>query len=343
VPRADAEVAADVLLAADLRGIDTHGGSRLKYYADRLTSGITKPAAPFEVLRETSTTAVVDAHVALGHPVAARAMRMAMDKASAHGLGAVAVRGSTHFGIAGYYVDMAARAGLVGFAATNARPAMAPTFSSQPMLGTNPLAFAAPSDEEDPFVFDAALSIVQRGNIEVAAREGEPLPEGWAVDGEGRAVTDPVQLLRQLSADTAALLPLGGPGENQGGHKGYGLAVMVEILCAALQGGDFLTALAGGLESGRAQGYRLGHFFLAMNVEAFVPLAECRAAVGRIQRALRKARKMPGCDRIWTAGEKEWDCQRERRRLGVPVPAALREEWLKLRTDLGLGDADCPL
>lgn len=332
----DAEVSADVLIAADLRGIDTHGISRLKYYSDRLKAGIIRPAVKLDIVRDTATTAVVDCNLGPGHASAARAMNLAIEKARRVGIGAVAVRNATHFGIAGYFPLLAVEAGMIGIAATNARPAVAPTFGTQPMFGTNPLAVAAPTDEEFPFWFDAALSTIQRGNVEVAAREGEELPEGWAIDANANPITDAAALLKKLNDGSGAMLPLGGAGEESGGHKGYGLALVVEILCAALQDGDYLTKLAGGVEGGAAQSYRLGHFFMAINVESFLPLAAFRRITGDMMRTLRAARKAPGQTRVWTPGEKEFETMRERRRDGVPVGSELRDELRQLATELRL-------
>ncbi len=334
--RDDAAVGADVLLAADLRGIDTHGISRLKYYSDRLKAGIIRPAVKLDIVRETPTTAVVDCNLGPGHASAARAMEIAMAKAKRGGIGAVAVRNATHFGIAGYYPLMAANAGMIGIAATNARPAVAPTFSTQPMFGTNPLAVSAPTDEEFPFWFDAALSTIQRGNIEVAAREHEPLPEGWAVDANANPVTDAAALLRKLNDGSGAVLPLGGAGEDFGGHKGYGLSLIVELLCAALQDGDYLTKLAGGVEGGSAQAYRLGHFFMAINIESFIPLAAFRKISGDMMRTLRAARKAPAANRVWTPGEKEFEIMCERQRDGIPAGDELLRELRQLGSELHL-------
>jgi LDH2 family malate/lactate/ureidoglycolate dehydrogenase len=334
--REDAEISADVLLAADLRGIDTHGISRLKYYSDRLKSGITRAAVKLDIVSETPTTAVIDCNLGLGHASAARAMTVAIEKAKHSGLGAVAVRNATHFGIAGYFPLLAEREGMIGIAMTNARPAVAPTFSTQPMFGTNPIAVAAPTDEEFPFWFDAALSTVQRGNIEVAAREGEPLPGGWAVDENGNAVTDAKALLRKLNDGSGALLALGGAGEDFGGHKGFGLSLIVELLCAALQNGDYLTKLAGGVEGGSSQTYRLGHFFLAINVGAFIPLASFRKTAGDMMRELRGARRSPGATRIWTPGEKEFATMQIRNRQGIPVGPQLLAELQALAAESGI-------
>ena len=169
VPQEEAAICADVLIASDLRGIESHGVSRLKYYYDRIRAGVQSTRTEIEVVKETETTTVLDGHHGMGHVIAHRAMRMAMDKARRYGLGATAVRNSTHFGIAGYYPLMAADEGMIGLTVTNARPAIAPTFGAEPMLGTNPIAFAAPSDMPYPFCFDGATSITQRGKIEVLA------------------------------------------------------------------------------------------------------------------------------------------------------------------------------
>ncbi len=336
VPPEDARIVTDVLIAADLRGIESHGVGRLKYYYDRIRAGVQSTQTRMEIVRETETTAVVDGHHGMGHVIAYRSMRMAMDKARRYGLGAVAVRNSTHFGIAGYYALMAAEEGMMGFVVTNARPAIAPTFSTEPMLGTNPIAFAAPSDMPFPFCFDAATSITQRGKIEVAARAEKPVPEGLLIDPEGRPLTDPVRILKDLDKGTAAFLPLGGAGEEMGGHKGYGLATMVEILSAALSGGAFLKDLLGVAPDGSRRPYMLGHFFLAIDVEHFVPLDVARRITGQIMRDLQNARKEPGRDRIYVAGEKEYEAQARVRAQGIPVNANLRRELQTMRDELGI-------
>jgi LDH2 family malate/lactate/ureidoglycolate dehydrogenase len=230
-------------------------------------------------------------------------MQMAIDKAKTYGMGSVAVRNSTHFGIDGYYATMAAKAGLVGMSFTNARPSIAPTFGVQPMLGTNPIAFACPTDEDFPFLFDAATSIVQRGKFEVLDRAEKPGAIGWAVNQAGEPATDPAAVLAGLSKDTVALLPLGGFGELLGGHKGYDLAVIVEILCAALQNGAFLHGLMGISPEGQKQPFKVGHFFMTINIENFVALEEFKHTTGEIMRQLRASRKAPGYSRIFTAGE----------------------------------------
>ncbi len=222
VPAEDAALIGEVLIESDRRGIDSHGIGRLKpIYIDRIRDGILSPATTIEVVRERKTTAVLDGHNGMGHVVSVKAMQMAIDKAREHGMGMVAVRNSTHYGIAGYYATMATRAGMIGLTGTNARPSIAPTFGVENMLGTNPLTVGIPTDEPFPFCLDCATSITQRGKIEHYARMGKSLPEGWVIDAQGRARTDTEQVLVDLTKGLAALAPLGGPGEDLGGYKGY--------------------------------------------------------------------------------------------------------------------------
>ena len=336
VPPDDAHICVEVLIASDLRGIESHGIARLKYYYDRIKAGIQFVRTEIEIVKESETTALIDGKHGMGHVIAYRSNRMAMDKARKYGLGAVAVRNGTHFGIAGYYPLMAAEEGMMGLAVTNARPAIAPTFSTEPMLGTNPIAFAAPSDMDYPFCFDGATSITQRGKIEVLARAEKSIPAGWVVDAEGNPLTEPTQILRDLGNATAALLPLGGAGELMAGYKGYSLATMVEILSAALAGGVFMKDLLGFAQDGSRRPYMLGHFFLAIDVEHFVPLETFRRITGQIMRALQNARKAPGEDRIYVAGEKEYEMEQVRREQGVPVNPNLLDELRVIRDELGI-------
>jgi len=334
VPPEEAQICADVLITADLRGIESHGVGRLKYYYDRIVADRQTVQTTIEVVKETAATAVLDGQHGMGHVIAHRAMRMAMDKAKQYGLGAVAVRNSSHFGIAGYYTLMAAREGMVGLCVTNARPAIAPTLGAEPMLGTNPIAFAAPSDMAFPFNFDAATSIIQRGKVEVAARAEKPLEPGWVIDAAGRPATDPDTVLRDLGAAQAALLPLGGAGELYAGYKGYDLATIVEVLSASLCHGAFLKDLLGFAPDGSARPYMLGHFFLAMDVAHFVPLEASRRTTGEIMRALQSSRKAASQERIYVAGEKEYENEKRIRQEGVPVNRNLRAELQLMRDEL---------
>jgi L-2-hydroxycarboxylate dehydrogenase (NAD+) len=338
VPADEAKVCAEVLITSDLRGIESHGIGRLKYYYDRIKGGRHKVITNFEIVRESPTTAVVDGHDGMGMIVGTRSMQIAIDKARTYGMGAVAVRNSTHFGIDGYYAMMAAKAGMIGMSFTNARPSIAPTFGVQPMMGTNPIAFACPTDEPFMFVFDAATSIAQRGKFEVYERNGKAGAEGWAVNQEGNMETDPSTVLTGLSNDTIALLPVGGFGEILGGHKGYGLAAIVEILCASLQSGAYLTDLLGIDKEGKPQPFKVGHFFMAMNVENFVGLDEFKHNTGNILRELRASRKAPDCARIYTAGEKEYENEIYVREHGVLAVPNLQKEIKYIQQELGLWD-----
>ncbi|MDD5729213.1 MAG: Ldh family oxidoreductase [Victivallales bacterium] len=337
VPAADAAICAKVLIAADKRGIDSHGIGRLKpIYYDRIKIGIQNPVTEFELIREGPTTAVIDGHNGMGQVIACRAMQMAVDKAKKYGLGMTAVRNSTHYGIAGYYSLMAVENDMIGITGTNARPSIAPTFGVENMLGTNPLTFAMPSDEDFPFFLDCATSIAQRGKLEVYDRAGKDIPPGWVIGRDGKTRTDTHQILQDLVTGAAALTPLGGIGEDGGGYKGYGYATVVEILSAALQQGAFLKGLLGYDADGNRCPYHLGHFFIAVDINAFIDPAEFKKITGDILRSLRNSQLAPGCERIYTPGEKEHLAWLARKDKGVPVNRALQEQLLTMKTELGL-------
>ncbi len=325
VPENDAKICADILIAADLSGIESHGIGRLYYYYDRIKAGVHKTKTRIDVIRDKKAIAVWEGNHSMGHVIAFKAMRDAIEKAKKYGLGSVAVRNSTHFGIAGYYPKMAATQNMIGMTFTNARPAISPTFGTRPMLGTNPIAFGAPSDLEFPFLFDAATSITQRGKIEVLKRENKPMPAGWAIDKTGNPFLDTNQFLNDLVAQNAAFLPLGGAEEKFGSHKGYSLAVMVEILSSALQAGNFMHGLHG-LNNGKRVPYRIGHFFMAIDIEAFTEVSEFKKITGGIMRQLQDSPKVKGKNRIYVAGEKEYLKEKEIRKNGIPINPALQNE-----------------
>ncbi|HIS01842.1 MAG TPA: Ldh family oxidoreductase [Candidatus Excrementavichristensenella intestinipullorum] len=332
VPEADAAICADVLLESDRRGIESHGCNRFKpIYIDRIVAGIQKPVTEIEIVKETVTTAVLDAHDGMGMVASHKAMEMAIEKAKNYGLAMVAVRNSTHYGIAGYWATMATKAGMIGMTGTNARPSIAPTFGVENMLGTNPLTVGFPTDEEFPFMLDCATSITQRGKIEYYARIGKDTPAGMVIGRDGSAMTDSKQILVDLTKGHAALAPLGGIGEELAGYKGYGYATVVEILSAALQAGNFLKALTGIGENGEKVPYHLGHWFLVINPEFFMGLESFKKTCGDILRELRASQKAPGEERIYTAGEKEYLVWLERKDKGVPVGEAVQKEILAVR------------
>ncbi len=332
VPKEDALVCTDVLLESDRRGIESHGCNRFKpIYIDRIDAGILNPVTQFEVVREMAATAVVDGHNGMGMVVGTKSMQMAIDKAKKYGMGMVAVRNSTHYGIAGYYATMATQNNMIGITGTNARPSIAPTFGVENMLGTNPITFGLPTDEEFPFVLDCATSISQRGKIEYYARNGRDTPAGVVIGRDGKPMTDSEDILKALNEKRAALAPLGGIGEELGGYKGYGYATVVEILSSALQAGSFLHMLSGFDEQGNKIPYPLGHFFIAIDTEAFMGADSFKKTAGDILRELRASEKAPGCDRIYTAGEKEYEIWQFRKDKGVPVGESVQKELLGLR------------
>ncbi|MDO4542605.1 MAG: Ldh family oxidoreductase, partial [Bacillota bacterium] len=307
VPGEDSKICADVLIEADRRGITSHGVNRFKpIYIDRIKKGIQKPVTEFEILRETPTTAVVDGHHGMGQVIGYRSMSMAIEKAKKYGMGMVAVRNSTHYGIAGYYATMGTEQDCVVITGTNARPSIAPTFGVETMMGTNPLCIGLPSDEDFPFILDCATSITQRGKIEYWARINKKTPEGLVITKDGATMTDSEKILSALTRGDAAFAPLGGIGEDLAGYKGYGYCCAVEILSAALQSGQYMKMLSGIGPNGENVPYGLGHFFIAVDTNAFMGADAFKKTAGDILRELRNSEKAPGEERIFTAGEKEY-------------------------------------
>src|SRR5512137_1781282 len=220
VPKEDSGIIADVLITSDYWGVRSHGVAHLKMYYERMQAGLQLPVTDWSVVKDTPSTAVIDGGNGMGMVVGYHAMQLAIQKAREFGLGAVAVRNSSHYGIAGYYPLMAVKQGLVGLSVTNAHPSTAPTFGTEPMLGTNPIAVAAPTDEDFPYMYDAATSVVPRGRIEVAARANQPIPAGWVIGQDGVSAIDSSSMITEMDKGNVALLPIGGMGEQMGGHKG---------------------------------------------------------------------------------------------------------------------------
>ena len=337
VPRADAEICADVLLESDKRGIESHGCNRFKpVYLDRIKAGIQNPITNFEIIKETETTAVVDGHDGMGQVIGYKAMSMAIEKAKKYGMGMVVVRNSCHYGIAGYYTSMATAAGCIGLTGTNARPTVAPTFGVEGMFGTNPLTLGVPTDEPFDFNFDAASSTYQNGKLEYYARIGKDAPKGALVGLDGEAYEgSSADALRTMARGEAALCTLGGPGEEGCGYKGYGFAMFVELLSAALQDGHHGKYLTGKDERGEKRAFGLGHFFIAIDTDHFLGEDVCRKKAGDIIREVRGAKKAPGAERIYSAGEKEYEI-RLARHAGVPINESVQKEFITVRDELGL-------
>lgn len=338
VPREDAEICTDVLLESDKRGIESHGCNRFKpIYIDRIVDGIQQPVTNFEIIKETETTAVVDGHDGMGQVIGKKAMQMAIDKAKKYGMGMVVVRNSCHYGIAGYYATQATQQGCIGITGTNARPSVAPTFGVDGMFGTNPLTVGIPTDEKFDFILDCATSITQNGKIEYYERIKEDVHPGTVIGRNGESIEgDAGVALKKIRQGEAALTALGGIGEALGGYKGYGYAMVVELLSAILQDGWYGKALNGKDENGNIRPYHLGHFFIAIDTNHFLGEELVRAKAGEIARSIRNSTKQPGADRIYTAGEKEYEIWKQREESGVPINEAVQAEICAVRDKLEL-------
>lgn len=304
----------DVLLRADLCGIESHGIQRLIRYHREIESGKVDVHAMPEVVFSSKLAAVLDAQKAMGQLVSIQAMQMAIALAKSAGTGIVTVRNSNHFGIAAYYTDMAVEEDLIGVCMTNTEAICVPTFGKRAMLGTNPLAVALPADPI-PFSFDTATTVVPRGKLEVYAKNDRPLPAQWAVDADGQPTRDAALVLRNIIEKRGGgILPLGGLGETCGGHKGYGLAALVDIFCGILSGG--MTSNHINLLPDQTG---ICHCFAAIDYGMFGEKAHIRAELSCFLQALRDSDKAAGEARIYTHGEKEAECRGVRRHGAIPV------------------------
>jgi LDH2 family malate/lactate/ureidoglycolate dehydrogenase len=334
VPEADARTAATVLQAADLRGIDSHGVARLHTYFDMVRAGKIDPRARVTIVRESPSTATVDGGNGLGLIVGPKANEIAMNKAADVGSGWVSVRNTNHYGIAGYYVLEALKRDLIGWSMTNSTKIVAPLWGAERMLGTNPIAIAFPGLAEPPVVIDMATSAVAFGKIEIAKRTGKTMPEGWAIDRDGAPTTDPDAMI-----DGGAQLPLGSDREH-GGHKGYALAMMVDVLAAVLSGanwGPFAVPFMLRQEiPARSVGKGIGHFFGALRIDAFIEPAEFKRQIDDMVRTLRKTRPAPGTDGPLIPGDPERAAEALRRRTGIPLVAAVIDDLRDIARQTGI-------
>lgn len=325
LPRAHAEASARILVEADLAGIESHGISLLAMYRQQITSGAVLPAATFKKIMDRGAVAVFDGGGGFGHPVSLEAAKLAADKARSLGVGAVAVRNSHHYGAAGLYVRRIAERGLLGLTTTAVwRPAIVPTAARRPMLGTNPIAFAAPARRNRPFLLDMATSTAAIGKLRTKLFEGELLPAGWAFDEEGGWERDPERALAE-----PRLAPLGGEGE-EGGHKGYGLAVMVEILSTILAGATFAP-----LRPAEQITHDVGHFFLALDPNFFRADGGFEEDLDKLLDTLRSTPPRSGERSVQVAGDPEYRCEEERRKNGIPLPRTLVARLREIASEAG--------
>lgn len=330
----DAHTAAIALVTADLRGIDSHGVARLRGYLRLKEAGRVNVTPNIQVVHETPSTAVIDGDAGLGLVVAPYAMRVAMDKAALCGTGWVSVRNSNHFGIAGYHAMLALEKDMIGIAMTNASALVAPTFSKEKMLGTNPIAVAIPAGEQPPFVADFATTTAANGKLELLQRKNAPTPDGWVQDVDGQSSNDAHILKKQ-----GALLPLGGDIEH-GSHKGYALGSIVDIFSAVFSGASYgpwappFPAYIAMPDNMPGKG--LGHFFGAMRIDAFRPAVEFKAHMDNWINRFRAATPAPGFDQVLIPGDPERIVAAERLQSGIPVHEEVDEDLRQIAAQLGI-------
>ena len=312
VKEEDAETITDVLVEADLRGISSHGVARLKRYVDGIKKGKMNPKPRMEIKKENAVMALVDADNALGQIAGRFGMEMAIEKAKNAGFGIVSVSHSNHFGIAGYYSMMALKYDFIGISMTNTAPLVVPTFGKDMILGTNPLSIAVPANNQLPVVLDMATSVITRGKLEIYKRMGKDIPEGWAVGIDGKAETSPSMLLKNfLEKRGGGILPLGGEGETFGGHKGYGLSFIVDILTGVLSGSAF------GKHTYESRYPNLGHLFCALDISCFRNAEEFKEDMDRYIQELKSSKKASGEKRIYVHGEKEFENKEKNQKEGI--------------------------
>jgi LDH2 family malate/lactate/ureidoglycolate dehydrogenase len=334
VPSEDAALAASVLAMSDLRGIDSHGVGRLHTYFDMLENGRINPRPKIKILRQSPSTATVDGDNGLGLVVGPQANEIAMDKAEQVGTGWVSVSNTNHYGIAGYYPIRALERDMIGWSMTNTTKLVQPLWGGERMLGTNPIAIAFPGLEEPPVVIDLATSAVAYGKIEIAKRKGESIPDGWAVDGTGANTNQPDAMIMG-----GALAPLGSFRE-MGGHKGYCLAAMVDVLCCVLSGanwGPFAPPFALRQEiPERSVGKGIGHFFGAMSIDAFIEVDEFKRQIDDWVRTMRGTKPQPGSPGVVIPGDPEREAEVIRSKDGVPLVMPLVEELRDISKRTGI-------
>jgi L-2-hydroxycarboxylate dehydrogenase (NAD+) len=334
VPKADAAQAADVLASADLRGIDSHGVARLTSYVELLSEGLINPTPKIKILHSTPSTATIDGDNGLGLVVGPQANKIAMDMAEKAGSGWVSICNTNHFGIAGYYVLQALKRDMIGWAMTNSTKLVTPLWGAERMLGTNPIAIAFPGKDEPAIVIDMATCAAAYGKIEMARRRGQPIPQGWGIDNQGRATTNPDDIVAG-----GALLPLGSDRE-RGGHKGYGLAIMVDVLCGALGGanwGPFTPPFALRQEiPARSVGKGIGHFFGAMRIDGFIEPDEFKRQIDDFVRTFRATKPAPGTNGPLIPGDPEREAEKVRSKEGVPLIMPVVEELRAISKKIGI-------
>jgi LDH2 family malate/lactate/ureidoglycolate dehydrogenase len=320
----DASLLTDSLIEANLRGVDTHGITRmLCVYVERIRKGVVNAKSNLVIVREKASTALIDCNNSIGQVGAAHAMRMTIEKARQTGVAFTAATHSNHYGMAAYWAMMALPHGMIGFSATNAPAAVAPTGGCQAMFGTNPFAVAVPAGRDLPVVLDLATTVVARGRIVLHAKQDKPLEPGWAFDHRGVPTTDPHTALKGL------LAPLGG-------YKGYGIMLAVDLLCGVLTGSNYGTHFPGFLADNMVEPTDVGSVFAAVNVESFMDLPEFTAAIDKALGEIRTSPRAEGVKRIYIPGEIEFEMKAERLAKGIPIPEAVVSDFIALGQELSI-------
>lgn len=330
----ESDIIVDVLLTSDMFGIESHGMQRLVRYHKGIEKGLIKIDAKPEIVFETPVSAVIEGNDGMGQLLGYKAMNIAIEKAKKTGMAIVTVRNSNHYGIAGYYAKMACKEGLIGMSMTNSEAIMVPTFGRLAMLGSNPIAVAMPAEPYD-FFFDSSTTVVTRGKLEIYNKLGKPLPEGWALDANGKGTTDAADVLKNIVAKAGGgIMPLGGEFEQSGSHKGYGYGMFCEI---------FTSILSMGLTSNHTHiGGKGGtcHGFIAINPAVFGNPDDIKEHLSTLLRELRESPKAEGAERIYTHGEKEVFAYKDRMENGVDVNINTVAEMVDLCNYLGMDVED---
>ena len=330
-----AATTADLMVETDLRGVDSHGISMLPTYHREFKNGRLNMRPVFKTERDGPAMALIDADASLGHPVSAHAMNLAVDKCLASGVAVVSVVNSHHFGAAGCYSKMAADRGVIGMVTSSTRGVtMVPTFAAEPVMGTNPIAFAAPARRNPPFQLDMATTTVAAGKVKVHKLNHKPLPAGWVVDGGGAPVTDETEgFAHVFERPDGGITPVGGPRE-RGGHKGYGLAVMVHILGGTLSGASFSPIR--NRTQRPSDPHNIGHFFMAINPRAFRAAGEFEDDLDQVIDILHGARRADPDQPVLVAGDPEMATRAERLAQGVPIPDDLMAQLEEVARETGV-------
>ena len=325
VPASEAEIVADLLARADLRGVETHGVTRLPIYIQRLQKGYVRAVCKITTIKEKGPTAFLEAHGSMGHVVAHRAMEMAIEKAAEHGIGWVSVKDSGHFGVAGHFPMMALAKDFIGYTVSNSAPMMAPWGGRDRIIGNNPLAYAFPADKNLPVVLDFSCSVVSSGKLILCRKKGEKIPLGWACDKNGLPTEDPYEGYE----GGGSLAPIGG-------HKGYGMVLVHEMLTSLLTGGKWTQNIKSLYEEDETGNQGTCHSFMAIDPDCFIGKERFKREMDRYIKSVKESAKAQDATEILMPGEPEFRTETERLKDGIPLVPATIKELAALGESLGV-------